>query len=152
MRQDVSTTGHGTNDGNKAVVDGFFRAINERRLADLPDYLAPDVVDHNKVIHGEPDEPGAAFDAFAQQMAAFGNARMEARQYVAEGDTVVARLMVSGTHTGAHPRMPEPTHRSFEVEQIWIFTVADGRISEIRAVSDRLGMFVQLAWDWPAAD
>jgi hypothetical protein len=70
---------------------------------------------------------------------------------VAEGDTVVARLIVRGTHTGFHPRMPEPTGRSCEVEQIWILTVRDGKISEIRAVSDRLGMFLQLGWDWPAA-
>jgi hypothetical protein len=32
---------------------------------------------------------------------------------------------------------------------MWMFTVAGGRITEIRAVSDRLGMFLQLGWDWP---
>jgi ketosteroid isomerase-like protein len=47
--------------------------------------------------------------------------------------------------------MPEPTGRDFDVEQVWIFTLADGLITEIRAVSDRLGMFLQLGWDWPAA-
>ncbi|MDG4536497.1 ester cyclase [Streptomyces sp. AV19] len=47
--------------------------------------------------------------------------------------------------------MPRPTGRSFEVEQIWFFTVKGERISGIRAVSDRLGMFLQLGWDWPTA-
>jgi ketosteroid isomerase-like protein len=135
----------------KQVVRDFFDAVNERRLADLPRHMTSDVVDHNKIIFGEPDEPGAAFDGFRQQLDAFGEGRMEPQQLIAEGDTVVARLLVSGTHTGHHPRMPEPTHRSFEVEQIWIFTVREGRISEIRAVSDRLGMFLQLGWEWPAA-
>ena len=134
---------------NKRAVAGFFDAINQRRLADLPRYMAEDVVDHNKVIHGEADEPGAAFDAFRQQLDAFGQGRMEPAELIAEGDRVVARLTVSGVHTGAHPRMPEPTNRPFEVEQIWIFTMRDHRISEIRAVSDRLGMFLQLGWDWP---
>ncbi|KNB53956.1 hypothetical protein AC230_05175 [Streptomyces caatingaensis] len=46
---------------------------------------------------------------------------------------------------------PDEPGAAFEVEQIWFFTVADGRISEIRAVSDRLGMFLQLGWDWPVA-
>jgi hypothetical protein len=64
---------------------------------------------------------------------------------------LVARLRVVGKHTGAHPRMPEPTGRDFDVEQSWIFTLADGLVTEIRAVSDRLGMFLQLGWDWPAA-
>ncbi len=77
---------------------------------------------------------------------------MAVEDLIAEGNQVVARLLVSGTHVGAHPRMPEPTNRSFEVEQIWIFTVVDGKITEIRAVSDRLGMFLQLGWDWPTED
>lgn len=137
---------------NKQVVKDFFRAVNERRVADFPRYMAADVIDHNKIIYGEPDEPGAAFDGFRQQLEAFGAVGMAPQQLIAEGDTVVARLTVTGTHTGRHPRMPEPTHRSFEVEQIWIFTLRDGLISEIRAVSDRLGMFLQLGWDWPTAD
>ncbi|MEV6611709.1 ester cyclase [Kutzneria sp. NPDC051319] len=76
---------------------------------------------------------------------------MEPVELIAEGDRVVARLTVSGVHTGFHPRMPVPTNRPFLVEQIWIFTLRDRKIAEIRAVSDRLGMFLQLGWDWPTA-
>ncbi|MFI9272614.1 ester cyclase [Kitasatospora sp. NPDC052896] len=137
---------------NKQVIEGFFRAINERRLDDLSQYMALDVIDHNKIIFGEADTPGAAFDGFRQQLDAFGEGVMRPDALAAEGDTVVARLTVTGTHTGYHPRMPEPTNRSCEVEQIWWFTVIDGKISEIRAVSDRLGMFLQLGWPWPTAD
>ena len=134
--------------GRQLVAD-FLEALNERRVDDLPRYLRPDVIDHNKIIHGEADEPGAAFEGFRQQLAAFSEFRVDPQQYVVDGDTVVTRLVASGVHTGHHPRMPEPTGRAFSVEQIWMFTVRDGRISEIRAVSDRLGMFVQLGWDWP---
>lgn len=141
--------GTGVASSNKKAVEGFFRAVDERRIADFGQYMAADVVDHNKIIHGEADEPGAAFDGFRQQLEAFGEAKMTLRQLIAEGDTVVAHILATGTHTGHHPRMPEPTHRSFEVEQIWIFTLRAGRIAEIRAVSDRLGMFLQLGWDWP---
>ncbi|GAA4257067.1 ester cyclase [Dactylosporangium darangshiense] len=139
-------------DANKQVVDGFFRAVTERRIGDWGDYMAADAIDHNKIIFGEEDEPGAAFEGFRQQLEAFGEGGIFPQQLVAEGDTVVARVLVRGTHTGYHPRMPEPTGRSCEVEQIWILTLRDGRISEIRAVSDRLGMFLQLGWDWPKAD
>jgi ketosteroid isomerase-like protein len=139
-------------DANKRVVDGFFRAVTERRIADWGDYMAADVIDHNKIIFGEEDEPGAAFEGFRQQLEAFGEGGMFPQQLIAEGDTVVARVLVRGTHTGYHPRMPEPTGRSCEVEQIWILTLRDGKISEIRAVSDRLGMFLQLGWDWPKVD
>lgn len=135
----------------KQVVAGFFQAVNERRVEDLSRYLAPDVVDHNKIIFGEPDEPGAAFEGIRQQLAAFGEFAVRVDALVAEGDTVVARVTATGTHTGTHPRMPRPTGRSFEVEQMWFFTVKGERISEIRAVSDRLGMFLQAGWDWPTA-
>ncbi|ARF59667.1 ester cyclase [Streptomyces gilvosporeus] len=148
----ASNTGSASNTGNtnKRLIQGFIDAFNERRIDDFPDYLAADVIDHNKIIHGEEDRPGAAFDGFRQQLAAFGEFTAVAEQLIAEGETVVARLTVSGRHTGAHPRMPRPTHRTCSVEQIWIFTLREGRIAEIRAVSDRLGMFLQLGWDWPA--
>lgn len=93
---------------------------------------------------------------FPQQLAAFGPADagqsgLLAQELIGDGDRVVARLRVVGKHTGSHPRMPEPTSRDCDVEQIWIFTLTDGLITEIRAVSDRLGMFLQLGWDWPIA-
>lgn len=62
----------------------------------------------------------------------------------------MARLRVEGKHTGAHARMPEPTGRSCDVEQIWVCTLVDGRIAEIRA--DRLGMFLRVGGDWPTVD
>ncbi len=141
-----------TPENNKDVVRGLFAALSERRLDDLDRYLAADVVDHNKIVYGEEDAPGAAFDGFRQQLDAFGEGALEPTALVAEDDRVVALLRVSGVHTGAHPRMPEPTGRSFSVEQMWMFTVAGGRITEIRAVSDRLGMFLQLGWPWPTQD
>lgn len=137
---------------HKKTVQGFFEAVSERRLEDLPRFMAADVVDHNKIIHGEADEPGAAFEGLRQQLAAFDPLTVQVDELLAEGDKVVARVTQRGVHRGAHPRMPEPTGRAFEVEAIWIFTLADGRISEIRAVSDRLGLFLQLDWPWPQAD
>ncbi|WP_043264782.1 ester cyclase [Streptomyces sp. CT34] len=137
--------------GNKQVVLGFITALNDRTSQDWVRYLAPDVIDHNKIIFGEEEAPGAAIEGFRQQLAAFSaehpddGFRLE--QLIAEGDDVVARLRVRAVHTGYRPRTPKPTGRRCDVEQIWIFTVRGGRIAEIRAVSDRLGMFLQLGWD-----
>ena len=152
----MSTT---TTDGNKAAIAAFFDGLNQGALDGSEDwaaYLSPQVIDHNKIIFGEADGPGAAIEGFRQQLAAFGQADAEksgllVQDLIGEGNQVVARLRVVGKHTGTHPRMPEPTGRDFDVEQIWIFTLADGLVTEIRAVSDRLGMFLQLGWDWPSA-
>ncbi|MGT2526035.1 ester cyclase [Streptomyces nojiriensis] len=139
-------------DDYKRVIVGFFEAVSDRRLGDLPQFMAHDVVDHNKIIHGEVDEPGAAFEGLRQQLAAFDPLTIRVDELIGEGDRVVARVTQRGVHGGAHPRMPEPTGRSFENEAIWIFTVAAGKITEIRAVSDRLGLFFQLGWHWPQAE
>jgi len=144
---------------SKAVIAAFFDRLNQSAQDGSEGwvaYLSPQVIDHNKIIFGEADEPGAAIEGFRRQLAAFGPADAEksgmlVQELIGEGNQVVARLRVVGKHTGTHPRMPEPTGRDFDVEQIWIFTLADGLITEIRAVSDRLGMFLQLGWDWPAA-
>ncbi|RKT08125.1 putative ester cyclase [Streptomyces sp. 3211.6] len=142
----------GVQDDNKQAVLGFFTAVSERRTADLPQYMTEDVIDHNQIIHGEPDEPGAAFEGLRRQLAAFDPLTVRVEELVAEDERVVARVVMSGTHGGTHPRMPEPTGRSFENEAIWLFTLTGGRISQIRAVSDRLGLFLQLGWDWPRTD
>jgi SnoaL-like polyketide cyclase len=67
-----------------------------------------------------------------------GKSGLLVQELIGEGNQVVARLRVVGKRTGAHPRMPEPTGRDCDVEQIWIFTLTDGLVTEIRAVSDRL--------------
>jgi predicted ester cyclase len=143
---------------NKATIGAFFDALNQGVTDGSEEwvrYLSPRIIDHNKVIFGEADEPGAAIDGFRQQLAAFGptaagRSGMLVQDLLGEGDRVVARLRVVGKHIGGHPRMPEPTGRDCDVEQIWIFTLTDGVVTELRAVSDRLGMFLQLGWDWPA--
>jgi predicted ester cyclase len=143
---------------NKATIAAFFDSLNRGVLDGSEDwvgYLSPRVIDHNKIIFGEADEPGAAIDGFRQQLAAFGPTAAEqsgmlVQDLIGEGSQVVARLRVVGKHVGTHARMPQPTGRDCDVEQIWIFTLTDGVITEIRAVSDRLGMFIQLGWDWPA--
>ncbi|WP_026677385.1 ester cyclase [Fictibacillus gelatini] len=137
---------------NKKVVENFFKVINERQLEKLIEFMSRDVVDHNKIIHGEEDKPGAAFDGIRQQLAAFHPLQFQIEELIAENSSVVARITQSGSHTGPHPRMPLPTNRSFENEAIFIFTIKNDKISEIRAVSDRLGLFLQLGWDWPEAD
>ncbi|WP_214413334.1 ester cyclase [Sphaerisporangium fuscum] len=136
----------------KTLVRDFIAAVNERRPADLPRYVAADVVDHNKMIFGEPDEPGAAFEGIKMQLDAFDPFHISIEELIQESDRVVARLLMTGEHTGHHPRMPEPTMKPFTVEAIFILTIKDDKITEIRAVSDRLGMFFQLGWTWPDAD
>lgn len=62
---------------------------------------------------------------------------------VAEGDRVVLRDIVSGTHQGAFAGIP-PTGKRVMVTRIGIFRVADGKIVEYWSVVDMLGMMQQI--------
>jgi hypothetical protein len=79
--------------------------------------MTNDVVDHNKTVHSEADEPGAAFDGIRQQLAAFDPFEIR-----------VEELGWAPRATGWWPgwscpastpnpsRMPTPTNRCFAVE------------------------------------
>src|SRR5580692_1981115 len=93
---------------NKAAITAFFDNLNQGVLDGSEGwvtYLSPQVIDHNKIIFGEADEPGAAIEGFRQQLAAFGPADdgesgMLVQDLIGEGDQVVARLRVAGKHAG----------------------------------------------------
>jgi predicted ester cyclase len=82
----------------------------------------------------------------------FPDWKMEILDLVAEGDVVVARCRVSGTHKGVGKRPvngallmgAEPTGRRFEVQHIHWYRVRDGKITDHFTNRDDLGMTQQL--------
>ena len=129
---------------NKAVADRLFDAINCGRLDDLPQIVAPDVVDHNEVIFMQPDGPGGVTQGIQMLLHGFPDLHLTVEELIAEGDRVVARLTMSGTNTGDYRGLPQPTQQHFESEAVAILTIADGRVAEVRGTADRMGMLTQL--------
>ena len=75
---------------------------------------------------------------------AFPDFRMEIVELIAEGDKVVAHFRCSGTHEGAWLGQP-PTGRRFEdVDEIYIFQVREGRLTDAVAVEDNVSRLRQL--------
>jgi predicted ester cyclase len=62
---------------------------------------------------------------------------------IAEGDRVVARNTVTGTHLGEYMGIP-PTGKSVTYDEIFIARFVDGRIAETRGVVDVLSQMKQL--------
>ena len=77
-------------------------------------------------------EPAAASRArawIAPFRVSFSDLELEIVQLVAEGDTVVARFVCSGTHSGVWLEHP-PTHRRFHrVAEVYFFGFTGDRIS-----------------------
>jgi steroid delta-isomerase-like uncharacterized protein len=64
-------------------------------------------------------------------------------ELIAEGDKVVARSSVRGTHLGVLQGVP-PTGKQIGYGTIGIFRIADGQIQEVYVISDALGILRQL--------
>ena len=74
----------------------------------------------------------------------FPDARMEIVELVAEGERVVGRFRCSATHLGPW-RGHAPTGRRFEnVDEVYFFRVADGRIAQAWGIEDTLSRLRQL--------
>lgn len=131
-------------DANKQLVVRFYDQLwNRGNLGAADELVADDYVRHDLRRGDAPPGP-AGQKAVAQRFrAAFPDLRLEVEALVAEGDLVVARWAISGTHSGAWGDVA-PTGRNVRFTGVNFFRVADGKIAEIWNVRDDLGLREQL--------
>lgn len=134
---------------NKLLVERLYiEGINRRDAAAAAAFYAEDAKNHGRTVGRAGMQ--AVFEALFSTFPDF-NYRIEER--TAEGDRVVCKVTMRGTHRG-QPTLPhafggmlngvEPTGRPVEVLQFHSFRIAGGQITEHAAVRDDLGMLVQL--------
>ena len=129
---------------NKALANRIYNeAINEGNLDLFDELVAEDAVEHEE-FPGMPNRGPAAPKAFFTMFsAAFPDLHMTVNELIAEGDKVVARATVSGTHKGEFMGIP-PTAKSFEVQVIDIVEIHDGKVTAHWGVMDQAKMMEQL--------
>jgi steroid delta-isomerase-like uncharacterized protein len=131
---------------NKATFSRFHEAVN-----------TGDAVVISKMIDAlvEPDalirtpmplnETGAAAlkHVWVVLLAAFPDLHLTVEDVIAEGDRVVVRNTVTGTHRGEYMGLP-PTGKSVTYNEIFIFRFENGRVAETWGVVDVLSQMKQL--------
>jgi predicted ester cyclase len=127
-------------DDNKALVQKFYEEIvNQKNLTALGQFVAPNAVNHTVPL-GFPQGPsqflGLHFNAFP-------DLTVTVEDLLADGDKVVARVSIRGTHQGAL-RAVSPTGKPFTGMAINIFRIVNGQIVEHWGLADRLGTLQQL--------
>lgn len=128
---------------NKAIYLKFVEEVlNAGNFSVAADYLSPDVTTHNGFPGQEPGRDGfiATLKAFH---GAFPDLRTQVTHAVAEGEMVVGRFEVTGTHRGAFLGMPGGG-RKVHYQEIAIVRMADGKIAEHWSVADALAIMQQL--------
>lgn len=80
---------------------------------------------------------------FAPFRVGFPDWRQEIDELLAEGETVVARCRCRGTNSGEWLGVPA-TGRSMEVNEVWFFTVLEGRLDRMWSLEDTWSRLLQL--------
>jgi predicted ester cyclase len=130
---------------HKQAVRDYFSRVNSGDISGSAAFVAEDVVNHAAV----PEAQGRAgmVRLLEKLREAFPDMNYTCEDLVAEGDRVVARVTMRGTHTGrlGFVRMPlEPTGRAVQTEQVHVFRFAGGVVAEHWAGRDDFGMLRQL--------
>ncbi|MFF0476891.1 ester cyclase [Streptomyces sp. NPDC004284] len=131
---------------NIAVLERFHSATNSGEMdlvaKAVDDLTAPDLVFHAPVPMGATGAE-ALKRVWEALLRAFPDLHVTIEETVAEGDRVVSRNTVTGTHLGEYRGLP-PTGKPVSYGEIFIFRFEDGRIAEIRGVVDVLTQLRQV--------
>ncbi|MEM6273906.1 MAG: ester cyclase [Myxococcota bacterium] len=127
---------------NKTLVADFIESVwNDERHEGFERFWVDDCVNHTAPAASEGLESlrrthQPFFDAFS-------HLRVEMLDQVAEGDRVVSRIAMTGTHVGDFMGVSATTRR-VRMEGIRIDRVRDNRIVEHWAQFDQVGLLAQL--------
>ena len=120
----------------------FEEVWNEQKVEKIDELVSADYVHHDVL---SPDRRG--IDAYKQfvhlYLNAFPDVHFSIEDEVSEGDTVVIRWTVTGTHNGDLPGVPR-TGKPISVTGITIARLSDGKFVESWNNWDALGMMQQL--------
>jgi steroid delta-isomerase-like uncharacterized protein len=112
----------------RVLVRRYYDAFSTGGVDLLDEVVADDFLDHDP-MPGQPPGLLGLKQAIGEFRAAFPDGEMVVDDLVAEGDRVVARVTMSGTHRGEYAGMPG-TGRAVRAEGIEIFRVGRGKIAE----------------------
>lgn len=129
---------------NEKLVRDFVAIVkNERRLERMPDFFAPDYIEHNEVVASF-GKSIAGYQAFLGHLfAAYPDDKVTIEQLVATADSVAYRASESGTHKGTFLDIPA-TNKHATWTEIQFFKIANGKIVEHWVDVDIYSWFQQL--------
>ena len=131
---------------NKATLRRFCDAVNtgdaELISTTIDDLVEPDVLNRTPLPVAATGAQGLK-EVFARLLRAYPDLHITVEDVIAEGDRVVVRDSVTGTHRGEHMGIA-PTGKVVTYDEIFIARLVNGRIAETWGVVDVLAQMRQL--------
>ena len=118
--------------------------------ADMVDELTTDDFVEHEALPGMPTGRDAPKQMIHMANQGFSNFRMVVEEMSSEGNKVVVRLRMQGTHTGDFMGIPASGHE-IDVPAIDILELRDGKVSAHWGVTDMAAMLEQMGVGGPPA-
>jgi len=127
----------------KALTCRFIEEWNKGKAAAMA--VIDEMYATNFVSHGDKDVRGIknVKKSTSEEFTAFPDLHFTIDDMVAEGDKVVMRITMTGTHKGEYMGAP-PTNKKITIRAIAIERFAGGKIVEEWGQTDTLGLMQQL--------
>ena len=133
-------------EANKALVEGYIDEFNKGNVEILNEVCAPDYrfyVPSNSPKFMSREEIVGLMKMF---ISAFPDFSWSIEDTVAEGDKVVTRFSMRGTHEGEWQGIP-PTGKMVETSAIFITRIENGKVVEMREEENSVGFMMQLGME-----
>ena len=128
---------------NKELVRRFYKEVyGDWNMALVDEVVSPQFISHDWP-EGGPTGPQAFRHFYSAIRSALPDARYEVDDLIAEGDRVVVRWRLLGTHMGDF-RGIAPTGRAIALKGIAIYRVEDGKLMERWVVTDLYGLLEEI--------
>jgi steroid delta-isomerase-like uncharacterized protein len=129
---------------NKAIYHRWAQEVfNRGDLSVVDELIDPSFVDRAPALPGQAPGAEGVKQVFTLYRTAFPDIQATIEDLIAEGDKVVARLTVRGTHPGELQGIPA-TGKQATITAIDIVRIANGKFVEHWAQYDQLGMMQQI--------
>jgi steroid delta-isomerase-like uncharacterized protein len=129
---------------NKDIVRRYQEAYNSNNLEALSDVVAADVLTP-KIMPGLSSGLEGAKMVHQTTLRGMPDFHTRIDDLIAEGNKVVARVTMTGTHTGDFWGMPA-TGRRVEFTGVYVVRIAEGKIVEHWGEEDGIGLLQQLGF------
>lgn len=129
---------------NREVYRRFIEEVaNKGNFAVADELLADDVIEYENLPEGLPRNGEGIRRLFRLLREGFPDFNITIEDLLNDGDKVVARVTLRGTHSGEFLGLP-PTGRKVAYEAIDISRIVDGRMVEHWGIPDYLTLYRQL--------
>ena len=130
-------------ESNKQLCRDYFKAFLVKDADWMERHIHADFVRHDAGLPFEVRGPAGVAQLHDVLMPAFPDMQLPLQDFVAEGEKVLVRLRVQGTHTGTFGDLAA-TGRKIDIGVLDLFQIRDDVIIEHWAMLDNLGMLKQL--------